>query len=84
MATRVKEFESRRDKYDWLRWTDGSAWRVKRGVDFDSTTEGFQSSLYQRARRHGFTVRVSIDGDVVKFQFTKLKKSKPKRQTAAT
>ena len=75
MAVKVKEFESARDKHDWHRWTDGSAWQAFKGVDFDCTPDGFRSCLYQHARRKGFSVRVSMEGDTVTFQFSRRKKT---------
>lgn len=60
------------DKHDWDKWTNGTAYRVTQGEDFNCTVAGFTTGLYNRANRNGMKVRVKKVGtDKVEFQFRK-------------
>ena len=59
-------------KYPWKEWTNGSAWRIKRGEDFASTATCFRNTLYDHALRHGLKVSTRLEQeDVLVFQFSK-------------
>ena len=45
-----------RSKFDFSPWTDGRAYKFKRGEDYDSTTETFRSNVRRWARDHGYEV----------------------------
>ena len=71
MAMIIKEFPARQGKtfYPWDDWMDGNIWQAVAEVDFHITPEVFRQGLYQRASHCDTTVRTSVDGDVVTFQF---------------
>lgn len=69
MASRIKSVGKR---YPWDRWTDGSAWRAKKGRDFKCSASGFRSTLYTHAEKIGATVSATVvDPKTVEFQFEK-------------
>lgn len=76
MAERISQFSPRRigrpALYPWDEWTDGSAWRITRGVDFDISPKSMSGILYGYATRQGSSVKVAVDGDAVEFQFAPL------------
>lgn len=78
MAEVIERVGSRRSLYDWETWTNGKAYRAVRGKDFDVSTASFRSTLSVHAHRKGLTVRVSVDGDAVEFQFSKPKRKRGK------
>jgi hypothetical protein len=80
MAKVKAKFESARDIYPWSIWTNGKAWEVKQGVDFDCSVNGFRCYLYEYARRKELSVRVSQRGNAFEFQFSRQKRS---RQSAS-
>lgn len=74
MARRIESLPARRrpgaaPKYPWDQWTDGSAWEIRRGKDFDATPAAMASHLRWRAGRDGLAVRVVVHGETVSFQF---------------
>lgn len=77
MAERITELPpprlGARPKYPWDRWTDGSVWTIKRGVDFHCPVPSMQSNLRNKAiRSHGrLTVitRKTDAPDSIAFQF---------------
>jgi hypothetical protein len=83
MARIIPDVDQYFVRYPWRQWTDGRAWRVRRGVDFRCSITGFRSSLYMRALREKKKVKVSAHGKVVEFQFFDIAKSgrvkEPKR-----
>lgn len=75
MAERISSLSPRRvgrpALYPWSEWTDGSVWRIARGVDFSVAPSGMVKNLYSRAFRQGLSVEARIvDGDTVEFQFS--------------
>jgi hypothetical protein len=58
-------------KYPWDTWTDGSAWRIQRGIDYDIPSTSMASMIRGHAARHGFDVvaLVNRERDAVEFQF---------------
>ncbi len=70
MATTIRRTPGRKP-YPWESWTDGKARRAMKGDDFKCSPIGFSRTLYSYADRHGFSVRVSIGGKAVEFQFSK-------------
>lgn len=69
MAERVADLAVSVGKYPWTEWTDGSAWEVVRGIDFDVEPSVFRSYLYEVAIRNGLAVTTRWQGDKVSFQF---------------
>jgi hypothetical protein len=69
MAATIKRIGKRRE-YPWSVWTDGRAWRARKGTDFKCSAAGFRSTLYTHASRHDLTVFVSVpDAKTVEFRF---------------
>lgn len=59
--------------YPWDEWTDGSAWRITRGVDFEVSAQSMASMIRIRANNTGVVASANVvDGDTVEFQFTPL------------
>jgi hypothetical protein len=61
MADRINQFPSAKRppsrRYPWDDWTDGSPWKLVRGVDFDQEVDQFRNRLYPQAKRRGLKVR---------------------------
>jgi hypothetical protein len=61
MATKLDQFPitPRRTQrsYPWEKWTDGGAWMLIRGEDFDQEVEVFRNKLYSQATKRGLKVR---------------------------
>ena len=71
MAERLESYEfSRRGRYPWGEWMDGSIWRCKRGEDFSATAKSFQGMVRLKAARNGKKVITRVEGDSVVFQFS--------------
>jgi hypothetical protein len=69
MAATIKKIG--RQGYPWSQWTDGRAWRARRGKDFKCSAAGFRSTLYTHASRNDRTVYVSVpDAKTVEFKFS--------------
>lgn len=73
MAERIDNLSpiARQRIYPWSEWLDGSAWRIRRGEDFEVTGDSMATMVRIRAQREGGTAtcRVVEDGAVVEFQF---------------
>lgn len=78
MAKRLKEFPDDRApgtqrRYPWSEWTDGSAWEIRRGEDYDVATENMRVNLHLKADALGGKVRTKKisdeDGEGLAFQF---------------
>lgn len=74
MAQRVQELPEIRKggynaRYPWSTWTDGSAWKIEKGVDFDVPAKSMQAQLYIRAERDDLYVTTRMDGNFIWFQF---------------
>lgn len=76
MATTIKELHPARRRYPWSKWANGKAWRAVKGEDFACTISGFESSLYNHARRKKIGVRVIRKGNAVEFKFSRPKAAK--------
>lgn len=75
MAERIDSLTDRRGRppaYPWGEWTDGSAWRIWQGVDFEVAPASMASAIRQHAYSNGFSVSVmrTADGDGLEFQFS--------------
>lgn len=58
-------------KYPWADWTDGSAWRIVQGDDYDNTVT-MKRNLRQHASQHGFYVVIAENApDSLDIQFNK-------------
>jgi hypothetical protein len=69
MAEQIRRIERVVLRYPWEQWTDGRAWRAKRGADFQCSAAAFRNRLYERARLEKKRVETSVQGDIVEFQF---------------
>lgn len=74
MAERIDNLTRRPPRpaiYPWAEWLDGSAWRIRRGEDFEVSAESMAAQIRIRAAREGRTVYARCpDGDTVEFQFS--------------
>lgn len=79
MAERIEPLKvrpGRAQRYPWAEWMDGSAWRIKRGVDFDSAAPAMRSVITAAASRRGVRVKTTVpDDETVEFQFFNLKEA---------
>jgi hypothetical protein len=61
MARRLKTFPDTRDprtrRYPWNEWLDGSVWEIRRGEDYDVTTENMRVTLHMKADSRVIKVR---------------------------
>lgn len=61
MADRIEQFPAQQRpparRYPWNEWTDGSAWRLVRGEDFDQPIDDFRNRLYPQAKKRRLKVR---------------------------
>ncbi len=61
-------------RYPWDEWTDGSAWEIRRGEDYDASTENMRVNLHMRADTLGMKVRTKKvrdqQGEGLVFQFS--------------
>jgi len=64
-----------RARYPWDEWTDGRVWEITRGQDFTVSAINMSRMLYTRARMYSGRFAVTLDGDVITFQFTKTAQS---------
>lgn len=46
-------------RYPWPEWTDGSAWEIRRGDDYDAETENMRVNLHVKADALGMKVRTT-------------------------
>lgn len=62
-------------KYNWAEWTDGSVWKLTKGVDFRDLTS-VQVSCYATARQYGkkAVTRRAEGGRVLYIQFLEAEK----------
>jgi hypothetical protein len=63
MAKRLDAFPSssgsaqQQRRYPWAEWTDGSAWEIRRGDDYDAQTENMRVNLHMQADSRAIKVR---------------------------
>lgn len=77
MARRVKDFEAQPGggsrRYPWAEWTDGGAWEIRRGEDYDVATENMRVNLHMKAKQLSGRVRTrkvsDRSGEGLVFQF---------------
>ncbi|UTI65878.1 hypothetical protein NBH00_06590 [Paraconexibacter antarcticus] len=91
MARRISEFPSddgtkSQRRYPWDEWTDGGAWEIRRGEDYDAATENMRVNLHMKADALAIKVRtkkVSDDnGEGLAFQFYDPEENEIKMKTA--
>ena len=73
VAERIDNLSPLRPRiYPWEKWTDGSAWRIRRGEDFEVPATSMAAMVRLRAKQDGLTAtcRVVEDGAAVEFQFS--------------
>src|SRR3954453_6112438 len=60
-------------RYPWSEWTDGSVWEIRRGEDYDASTENMRVNLHMRAEADLKKVRTrkvrDEHGEGLVFQF---------------
>ena len=79
MARRLDKFpgqpDSKRGKYPWEEWTDGSVWEIRQGEDYDVATENMRVNLHLKGEAQARKVRthkIADDrGEGLVFQFLK-------------
>lgn len=71
MATKLVDMPKRRG-HPWDEWTDGSAWRIRRGEDFPGQLESMCVRLYSKAKELGkeLEIKVEKEDDSIAFRFT--------------
>jgi hypothetical protein len=75
MAKRLEDFSftGQQARYDWSSWTDGSAWEIRQGEDYEIPTENMRVNLFMKAKQRGVKVRTRIvrdeNGEGLRFQF---------------
>ncbi len=75
MGKTISEEEFRRSPrgsyrtYPWESWTDGQAWLITRGEDYDTTSKNMASTLRNYADRNDLTVEARTAPDEVRFMF---------------
>jgi hypothetical protein len=77
MARRLSAFDggdrSASRRYPWTDWTDGSAWEIRQGLDYDVATENMRVNLHMKADALAIKVRTrkidDTDGEGLVFQF---------------
>lgn len=63
-----------KSKHDWTNWTNGSTWKLTRGVDFDARPESIRAQAFQYAKRRNLkcqTAQDINDKDVVYIKFSR-------------
>jgi hypothetical protein len=61
---------TRKSRYPWDEWTNGSIWQAKVGEDFDTSVKTFSQGLYAYGKRHGMKTEVrTVDDTTVAFCF---------------
>lgn len=60
-------------RYPWNEWTDGGAWEIRRGEDYDAATENMRVNLHMKADALAMKVRTKKinheNGEGLIFQF---------------
>jgi hypothetical protein len=78
MARRLDHFPDERApgplrRYPWAEWSDGAAWEIRRGEDYEVATENMRVNLHLKADALGRKVRTKKvtdqDGEGLAFQF---------------
>src|SRR3954447_2889238 len=77
MAKRLESFPgdvpSGARRYPWAEWTDGSVWEIRRGEDYDASTENMRVNLHMKADQLAQKVRTKKirdeQGEGLVFQF---------------
>jgi hypothetical protein len=77
MARRVASFDELGQagvrRYPWAEWTDGTAWEIRRGEDYDVATENMRVNFHMKANQLGCKVRTrkftDAEGEGLVFQF---------------
>lgn len=81
MAERISNLTptvGRRSMYPWEQWMDGSAWRIRRGEDFDVSPETMAQHVRNTMRARGLEghARLTPDGEGVELQVSGARSSK--------
>lgn len=71
MATKLAAMPKKRRGHPWDEWTDGSAWRIRKGEDFQGQVESMRVRLYGKAREIGKELSIQVDkeAETITFQF---------------
>lgn len=72
MAERIDTFKARTGRpaiYPWEQWLDGSAWRIRKGVDFQIPVTSMAAIIRQRAEREGMWATCRrVQDEAIEFQ----------------
>lgn len=61
---------TRASKYPWEQWMDGKTYKIKKGIDFESSCSKFIQQLRQRASDYNARVNVANpDDETIVFQY---------------
>lgn len=79
MAEKLDSFTFRKGgarpkEYPWKEWTDGAAWKITPGQDFDVKPTSMVVTLYEHSKKNGYQVqtqRVGPNKEEIVFRFTK-------------
>jgi hypothetical protein len=65
MARPLKEFPkaTRRSKYPWAEWLNGKPWMLRRGEDYETSSESMRAIASKAAIAAGKRVRTQITTD---------------------
>ena len=62
MAKKRPEFDweerpQRGTRYDWTLWTNGETWEIRKGEDYEISTENMRVNLHDQARQRNLKAR---------------------------
>lgn len=92
MARRLEAFPEERPssgsgRYPWRDWTDGGVWEIRRGDDYNVTTENMRVNLHMKASALSRKVRTrkfkDDQGEGLAFQFLASEEQEAVRMAAA-
>lgn len=76
VAERIDSLTPRPRIYPWEHWTDGGAWRIRRGEDFEVPATSMAAMVRLRAKSEGLTATCRVvDEDTVEFRFAPLEEA---------
>lgn len=64
METDLAPKPSRRNRYPWAEWLDGSTWLLKSGEDFTVAAETMRVMVYQNAKKRDLKAATELVGPV--------------------
>lgn len=73
---KIESRQKGQPKYPWEEWSDGSPWKIMKGVDYEIEDIGMAGLIYHHASRYGLIVTVQRNDGYIVFQFLGAKKVK--------